>query len=302
MSLPSIDYVVIIFAVAALVLVIVVEQYIGYRRKRETGAESSLNPSDRAFNEIRIVEAGAAHLDRQGYDVSSARQLLRESKTALERRDPGLALRKVESARTVLHNLRGQGAPPHLPSSTTAAPGGLVYGSELPPSRSRPPPPEEEVPPAAKIPAHQAESRFALAMLNQDLDASAKSRGTEPAFLTATETRDQAQAAFAAGQYKDSFALALKGRRQLGGRVEAIGPSPPIQGSTPAHDPELSASPDGNSPAAIPCPQCGKPVPARDRFCRACGATTDVARCPRCRATLLPNDAFCGACGAPVTG
>ncbi|MCI4323290.1 MAG: zinc ribbon domain-containing protein [Thermoplasmata archaeon] len=301
MSVP-LEYTVIAFAVFALVLVIVVEQYIGYRRKQASGSESSQNPADRAFNEIRIVEAGAAHMDRQGYDVSAARQLLQEAKTALERRDPNLALRKAESARSVLHAQRDQGGPPHLPSSAAPAPGGNVIGADLLPSRSRPVPAEEEAPAAPKIPAHQAESRFALAMLNQDIDSTAKSRGTEPAFQEATATRDQAQAAFNAGQFKEAFALALKGRRQLGGHIEAIGVSPKVQGSTVARDPSLSASPDGNAPAAIPCPQCGKPVPATDRFCRACGATTDVARCPRCRATLLPNDAFCGACGAPVTG
>src|SRR5580658_6020092 len=133
MAEPLIDYV-IIFAVFALVLVIFVEQYIGYRRKRAFGAESSLNPHDQAFNEIRIVEAGAAHMERQGYDVASARQLLQEARTALERRDPSLAIRKAESARTVLHTQRTQGGPSHLPTPDRPAAFGATPAPDLFPS------------------------------------------------------------------------------------------------------------------------------------------------------------------------
>ena len=66
------------------------------------------------------------------------------------------------------------------------------------------------------------------------------------------------------------------------------------------------------SAAAGPCPACGKPTFAADRFCSGCGADLTAGRaaaavaesaaesCPACGQPYLPGDRFCGGCGQPL--
>jgi hypothetical protein len=66
------------------------------------------------------------------------------------------------------------------------------------------------------------------------------------------------------------------------------------------------------SAPAAPCPNCGKPTSAADRFCSACGADLTVARtpaapaaspgltCSKCGNNFEPGDRFCGTCGQPL--
>ncbi|MDR1421525.1 MAG: zinc ribbon domain-containing protein [Coriobacteriales bacterium] len=55
----------------------------------------------------------------------------------------------------------------------------------------------------------------------------------------------------------------------------------------------------------IPCPNCGKPIPANSAFCVGCGANlaqayASAGQCSACGAPLAPGVAFCTACGTPV--
>jgi hypothetical protein len=69
-----------------------------------------------------------------------------------------------------------------------------------------------------------------------------------------------------------------------------------------------AATPDA---AAAPCPACGKPTAASDRFCAGCGADLAAARvaapapaagpkCAACGQPAQPGDRFCGNCGQPL--
>ena len=60
-----------------------------------------------------------------------------------------------------------------------------------------------------------------------------------------------------------------------------------------------------------PCPTCGQPATAADRFCSGCGADLTAARpavalpasdstCPKCGKSYVPGDRFCGSCGQPL--
>ncbi len=61
---------------------------------------------------------------------------------------------------------------------------------------------------------------------------------------------------------------------------------------------------------ARPCPQCGRPLAAADRFCTNCGraveaapraATVSVAAvCPKCERPVAADDRFCPRCGQPL--
>jgi hypothetical protein len=55
----------------------------------------------------------------------------------------------------------------------------------------------------------------------------------------------------------------------------------------------------------IPCPNCGKPIPANSAFCVGCGASISqvhisAGQCSNCGSPLAPGVAFCTACGTPI--
>ncbi len=78
-----------------------------------------------------------------------------------------------------------------------------------------------------------------------------------------------------------------------------------------------SLAPRGNGHAAAseatgaPCPTCGNPIAASDRFCASCGTDLTAARvaapapasgpqCAACGQPTQPGDRFCGNCGQPL--
>ncbi len=86
----------------------------------------------------------------------------------------------------------------------------------------------------------------------------------------------------------------VRGRGQLAEPVHPHSHTPtPSAAPTPSHTPTV-------------CPNCGAPLRAGARFCRACGQPATVepqpaeAACAHCGAPLRPGARFCRACGQPV--
>jgi hypothetical protein len=259
-------------------------------------AVSPRHAGDRAFNRIDMARRETAILDRQGVDTAKARDLIAQAQSAFDQGQFPRAYESAQSAHEALVHaqqtrpLSGAASPPALasarPPPTSASGGSVVATASLPP----------------KLAPNRAESQFQLHLLDSDLDSARGSKGSPSALTTASALRSQAQAAFDREQYTDALRLALRGRRELGGKVEtlAVGgggsATAPAPGGTggDGDDPTVAAE---RVASGTRCAQCGYPLRADDGFCRGCGRPLTPALCPKCGAPRTPADTFCGKCG-----
>jgi hypothetical protein len=269
------------------------------RRKAELLGELKMNPrlhSDRAFNRLEMARREAAIVQRQGMDVSRAQALIARAQAAFDLGKTGEAYELAQSAHEALVAVRHGTTPP--PSSTSAP---------LPPTSPSLPPSSPSnggarssaaaPTPVAGLPKNRMESQFEIRMLDADLSEARRNHPSDPATLAATEFQGKAQRAFASGHYSEAFSYALKGRRNLGGNLGAVGPTPGVR-STPGDTEGVDADRAADRAAsAARCPQCGYPTLPDDAFCRGCGTPHVPTACPQCGASRLPGDTFCGRCG-----
>jgi hypothetical protein len=310
-------------ALGAVALVMTYAIFRMRRRRKQLVAELSDSPEvkeDRAHNQIRLASAEADILERAGVDVARPRDLLAQAQARLERRAVDEAISLARSAHEALVVLkRGEPSTPlasegresfghrfspvaaGVPSSSSAvAPlAGLGERRSEQPSHSET---MAEAPPpisGSRLPKNRVESHFQLRLLSEELDQPTPGGSPAPTHVEAEKLRDDAQRAYDSGDFTEALRLALKGRRRLGARIEALPPSP---GSRPATDapsgPE--AAPSGEAAATESCPRCGRANRPSDRFCRACGAPRQLSKCPRCGTPAAPADQFCGGCGSPL--
>ncbi len=306
--------VVIVFAAIVLGLL-----YLALRRLKARRAQllNDLNSpprlmSDRAFNRLAMARRETDILGRQGVDTVRARELIAQSQAAFDQSQFSRSYELAQSAHEALVNSRQTGT---LPSTAAAAPPGPAPARPAPALPSRPggpvgasPPPDDAGAPVPRLAPNRAESQFEMRLLDSDLDRARSARASPSMVSTATSLRTQAQTAFDAGQYTDALRFALKGRRELGGKVEtlAAGPGTSAAGSGPAlgrpdpasSDPTVAAE---RAAGGSRCSQCGYPTRSDDAFCRGCGRPLAPSNCPQCGAVRSPADTFCGRCGAPFS-
>ncbi|HZY70230.1 MAG TPA: zinc ribbon domain-containing protein [Thermoplasmata archaeon] len=283
--------------------------YLAMRRLRHRRAtlrgELAISPdtlSDRAHNALSMARAEAKVLARDGYDVGRQVEQLDEAQGMVDRRDLVAAEsvarsvhnKFVEMRRTPSGRMPGGTAtasPRPLPLITVAPTGGGGFrAAEL--AAVTEPAGDDDVPemPAVttRLPKNRVESQFQLELLDEELGRAAGAPGA----AEAVAMRDRARAASARADYTEALRLALKARRQVGGKVESLHVATPVVAWTDS----LSAAVG----PALRCPSCDRPMLETDRFCRACGRPRGGVNCPRCSAPLEAADAFCGRCGAPL--
>jgi hypothetical protein len=273
------------------------------RRKARLLDELKHSPrlnSDRAFNRLEMARREADILARQGTDIARARELIADSQSAMDLRQFERAYELAQSAHESLVAARqGRVAAAPLPTSEPmtprtgrTVPGGMG-GAPLPSSSDATRP----APPSTGLPQNRVESQFEMRLLDSDLAQAQQIRPTDPATLAGIDFQRKARTAFDAGQYTEAFRYALKGRRGLGGNVEAVasGPTTVAPGSVAeAIDPAGAAE---RAASATRCPSCGYPTSPDDAFCRGCGTPRVPAACQRCGTPRTPEDTFCGRCG-----
>ncbi|MHB8352092.1 MAG: zinc ribbon domain-containing protein [Thermoplasmata archaeon] len=295
--------------------VVIALVYLLYRiRQRQAAAhrnpESTQNDADRAFNQIQFVRVGCDVVEGQGFDVGPIRGELDRAEAAERRGDHAGALRHTEAARHGLHAIRGSRERPPDPRPEPEAKG-TALPLEPAPIPTDPTGPEgtepDPSPPRPKFPPFQIETRFAMNLLAEELAGPAGDASEEPRRSTARAQLEEARAAYAREEYATAWKLVLRGRRSLGGRMEAISPEGP---STPGTSAPAGLAPTASggvpaAPSVMPdraCSRCGRSVAVSDAFCRSCGAPSAALRCPRCQAPLDASDQFCGVCGTPRGG
>ncbi len=283
-------------------------------RRAKLLSELSTSPRlvpDRAFNRLEMARREAGILGRQGVDTSRARTLIAQSQAAFDQGQFTRSYELAQSAHEELVHARQTGTPlsgrpaTPAPASSPASPVGGAFPPPAAPSPSAPPissgagadlgPPA----PAPRLATNRAESQFQLRLLDSDLDAARANRGSAPAIATATALRSQAQQAFDKTQYTEALRFALRGRRELGGKVETLAAGPasvpvPVGPNGDAGDAEAVAE---RAASGSRCPQCGYPTRANDVFCRGCGRPFTPSACPNCGTPRAPTDTFCGKCG-----
>ncbi len=247
---------------------------------------------DRAFNRLAMARREADVLARTGTDTSRARELIAQSQGAFDNREYPRSYELAQSAHEALVNARGKVGSPASPIPSSSTPASWVSSSSPTPSAA----PAPSAPPLAR---NRAESQFQLHVLDQELTAARRDRPKQSGTTEAATLQLQAQAAYDRGEYTEAFRLALRARRSLGGKVEALAASPRPAGSGAAPsatvDPAAAAE---QVAAANRCPNCGYPTMASDTFCRGCGTPRTPSVCAACGAPRAPADAFCGRCGA----
>lgn len=268
------------------------------RRLREVrgGGNEPRTAGDRAYNRLALARREADLLAAQGGDVERARQLIDLANRSLDARAFDRAYELAQAAHETLVRERRETAQATSPPSTPTPP--TLPGSAA--QSGRPASPAGATPAAPAVPKNRAEAQFQLHLFEQDLATAAKGPGDRAVADGARELYVQAHAAFSRGDFQEAFRLALRGRRQIGARVESLGPSaPPPAGSKAT---VASSAPDAAETAEAAatgerCPTCGHPAVKGDAFCRGCGAPRVPTTCPRCGSPRTPADAFCGRCG-----
>src|SRR5579871_1792661 len=309
--------------IAAVVLCGVLAAAIGYlllqrlrARRLQLVAELTTSPvfaDDRAHNQIRMARAEIDVLHRDGIEVPRARELLAQADAALARRENVDAVRLARNAHQLLVEARRAGpVAPAAPTGTSRT----VAAVAAPAAASAPVDPEPSTPspsglstaaPAgpeaagARPPKNRMEAHFQMTLLVEQLASPAGAGPRPTGWAEAEQLRVGAQAAYARADYTEALRLALRGRRQLGAKLETL---PAGRAGGAGSDAEPSGAPASAPAAAVPatgrCAHCGRPLRAEDKFCRGCGASAVAVRCPRCQAPVEANDTFCGRCGSPL--
>lgn len=262
------------------------------------GAATPRLAGDRAHNRLALARREADLLEAQGGDVTPARQLIDLAGQSLDARNFDRAYELAQAAHETLVKARREparhrAAPP--PAAAEKGPAAIPgAGGGRPPAGGSP------APAPAPLPKNRAEAQFQLRLFEQDLASASKDPATAAQVAEARDLYVQAHAAFTRADYAEAFRLSLRGRRRVGGHIEALGPAGPTtaagpgQAATVPTDPALSAEEVASQER---CALCGHPVVAGDAFCRGCGAARTPRTCPTCGAPRQPTDTFCGRCG-----
>jgi hypothetical protein len=273
-------------------------------RKAQLLNEIATNPrhaGDRAFNRIDMARRELTILGRQGAETSHARDLIAQAQAAFDQRQFPRAYELAQSAHESLVHSRQTGT---LPSGGAGARAPVASPSAAAPGAAPRPGSIEALPVPPRLAPNRAESQFQIRLLDSDLGSARSARSSPSMVATASALRSQAQAAFDREQYTDALKFALRGRRELGGKVESLAPT---AGSGAPGDPPSNGTPADPSAAAeraasgTRCPQCGYPTGADDGFCRGCGRPLVPTACPKCGAPRSATDTFCGKCGRPFS-
>jgi hypothetical protein len=231
-------------------------------------------------------------LERQGRDVSRARELLATAEREFGLRQFPAAYEHAHAAHEALVAERRHASPPPAPRPRAPAPpsaGGVLERAFAPSSAPSEPP--------RGLPKNRAESQFQLRLLEADLAKAKERRAGEAGTVAASELYGEAQAAFSREEYTEALRLALRGRRQVGGAVETVA----LGSSAAKPEPESAAQDLAAAAEAVAgrdrCARCGHPSLPGDTFCRGCGAPRTLLACPKCGAARTPSDGFCGRCG-----
>ncbi len=263
--------------------------------------------SDRAFNRLAMARTEVDVLERQGVDVGRARDLVHLSEASFGRREFDRAYELAQSAHESLVVAR-RGAKSGAPRPSAPVPTAPLLldpkSAVAPPATgTRADPPISPEPAMSKVPKNRVESQFEMRLLDGDLEAANRDRPSQAGTQRAAKLRKDAQAAYDRADYTEAFRLALRGRREVGGKVETLDLGPPL--SSAATPGSAAASPESANPmleaervaGSERCPQCGHPNLSSDAFCRGCGIPTAPAACPKCGEPRRKIDTFCGRCG-----
>lgn len=296
--------VVTVLAIAVVALLLFLVQRLR-KRRAELLHELKDRPElvqDRAFNRIAMARREADLLGRQGIDVSRAQELVAEAQAAFDTRSFDRAYQSAHLAHETLVRARQGGPLPSAPKALPTSPAPSLPAAPSARGTASPPPRPSD----AGLAKNRAEAQFQLRILDQELAAARRTQPRAGTTLEAAALRSQSQAAFDRSDFTVAFGLALRGRRALGGSVEALAPAT-VSRELPRAAPLLV--PAGNAPdpartaervaAGDRCPKCGYPALAGDTFCRGCGSPRVAMACPQCGGERQARDTFCGRCGAP---
>lgn len=312
------------------VSLVVVAIYALFRYMRRRGPELAAREGravleDRSYNRIRIGHAAADHLARSGVDVSSARALLEKADTFRKGGDHTSAIEFSKKAQDLLAAARS--ADSSLPSGgTLRSSSAVAVGGQdaAPPSRvpigSSPDTPgsaaavipnglpagsggeSSSVQGANRPPKNKMEAHFQLSVARDELEQARASKSDTPAYQGAETFLAQGQQAYDRADCTEALRLALKSRRTLGARVEALPLTTPSTATVAPTEAPSTGRGGGESPEDLSsgprCSNCGRPALAADQFCRGCGARIAPTPCVQCGAPLVAGDRFCGKCGA----
>jgi hypothetical protein len=321
------------------IFVVLVVVYMLYRYLRRRGPELAAREGktvldDRSYNQVRIGQAAADRLAQTGVDVSAAKELFRRAEAARAGGNYTLSLElskkaqdSLAAARSGAMTLPSSGPVRSTLSTDTTPSSSLSAGPRSASAAVYAAPPTAPVfaagangpdtgvssevalePGTSRPPKNKMEAHFQLSLVQDELDQARATKSRTKAFRDAEGLRDQGQAAYDKQDFTEALRLALKSRRTLGTRVEAL-PVSTVPASSPGASEQVAVSAAARVSGSVAdstafgqtCAKCGRTVAPTDQFCRGCGAPIAPAVCSRCGAPLSAGDRFCGTCGATRT-
>ncbi len=270
------------FFVSVLIAVVVLAGYLEWSyargrimRRRQTRLTASA-AKDQAFNASVTSKAIMRNLRAQGYDVTGAESLVRQSDAELELGHFTNAKLLAEDARKTLFDIKSKGIQRQTAPSAPAEPRMQQKAAADAPGSPQP----------RQLPRNYAEASFTIRSVEKDLQAGGA--GADEAGRLLGDARN----AFSAGDYDAALRHAVRASRVL---AAGAGGRPGIQ-SIPAETAETEVLPD----AVRKCASCGAALLDGDSFCRKCGSRV-AAACRSCGGELKDGDEYCGRCGSRVT-
>lgn len=273
------------FIVAILIAVLIFAGYLEWsfargkmmrRRKTKLAAGAA---RDDAFNASVTSKAILRNLRSQGYDVSRAEPLLRQSDAELEMGNFTHAKLLADDARQALFEIKSRSAESSAPAAQPKAQAEKAEKAAV----KTAPQQAQTLQTQKKLPRNFAEASFTIRSVEMEI---AKEEGdeNESASLLLAEARKL----FEGADYDGALRMAVKASRSLAaGEGDASG----IQSIPP---------PDAEQEGDV-CASCGAPLLDGDSFCRKCGSRAGM-KCPSCGEPLTEGDTFCGKCGTRISG
>lgn len=292
----------ILIGVLALVMLFVLYFEIRVMRGKAKDAQKRTQKKDEVYNSILTTRSVMNIMERQGRDVSAAKEQLAIAKDAMTRGEYESSKRHCDKAKDELTKLRSASSPARrvIQEDEDSRDALEKVAEDILATSKTVPPAGADGYKGAKL-SDDKGGNYMGAKFEINAAKSEVSKAAADGYdvFKAERIVQEAEGCFAAGDYTRSLSLALKARKLVG--AEDVADAIPLRASAEEHVPEPPSDVEEVEEietASGRCQRCGATFHADDAFCPKCGSKVQKElRCTGCGAEPREGDAFCRKCG-----
>jgi len=298
LALTDQDKLILIGVLAAAMIFVIYFELRVMRGKNQEVRKASQRKDD-AYNQILTTRSVMNAMQRQGHDVSSCAELVRQAKEALQKGRYETAVDLCDTARDELTKVRPGPEPERVEPDLEPEERELLEDMEDKIADAKEVAPAKEDYKGSRLVdikgGNYMSAKFEMGTAKAEI-SKAQEAGRD--VVSAENLVRRSEAAFDSGDFTKALSLALKARKEVSkaAEIETI-PLKPAEAEEDAGAPsaEESSTPLGE------CKDCGAEMGPDDAFCAICGAKVERERkCMNCGTKPKPKDAFCRKCGAKI--